>query len=240
MPVTATTPQMTRQATPDDLAHLGEALLEGGGLRLDAAEHVRDLTHFGVRAGGGGAADRLALGDEGAHVDEVLFGGGGGVGGGGLFHAGGFAAEHRFVAEDAAAPEDAAVGGDAVARLEAEDVLRDHLAGGDAPGLPVAHDDRPGCGELAELFEGAFGAVLLEEAEQGVDKDDRDDGERLGVFPISAETTVAASRIMIMASRNCPAKILSIPAFLPARMRFSRARRAVFRPVGRSVPDSPP
>lgn len=52
--------------------------------------------------------------------------------------------------------------------------------------------------------------------------------------PISAETTVAASRIMIMASRNCPAKILSIPAFLPARMRFSPCSASSFsacRPV---------
>ena len=89
----------------------------------------------------------------------------------------GLAGERRLARAQRRRVEEARVGGDEVAALEQEDVATHHLGRGHHDGVAVAHDARPRRRQAGERRDRALGAVLLEEADQGVQDDDGEDGD---------------------------------------------------------------
>ena len=58
------------------------------------------------------------------------------------------------------------IGRYAIALCEHHEIAAHHFAPGDAPALAVANDQRPRTGEVAERFQDAFGAGLLDHRDQ--------------------------------------------------------------------------
>ena len=96
--------------------------------------------------------------------------------GGQLEHEPRLAREGTLVHAQGLGREQLGIRRDLIPLLEPDDVARDEIARGDPVDRPVAdHRDVMGK-ERGEELDGAFRAVLLDEAEHAVDDDDREDG----------------------------------------------------------------
>jgi hypothetical protein len=160
-----------------------EATLERRGSRLDAAEHRSDASDLGTHARRGDERPPLAGGEQGAHVDHVRPVPEVGLRRqprrGVLVDGLGFAGERGLLRAQAVRVQESRVRGRLVARLELDDVAGNELADVDPRDRPVAKDARGRPGEVSERAHGARGALLLGEAEEGIEDHDREDRDRV-------------------------------------------------------------
>ena len=87
------------------------------------------------------------------------------------------AGEHRGVHEEPVACDQPSIGRHAVTALEEQHVVDHDLRGIDRLAAPVAADRHPGWHERAQPCRGPVRSGLLGEGEEGVDEDDRHDGD---------------------------------------------------------------
>ena len=90
-----------------------------------------------------------------------------------------FAGQRRFVGLQVGLLDDAGIGRDLVAGLDQHDVAGHDVVGGDPLALAVAHHGRFRRGQRHQRAHRFLGARFLDEAEQGVQHDDRQDDDRL-------------------------------------------------------------
>ncbi len=97
----------------------------------------------------------------------------------------GLAGQRRFVDPKRPRLREADVGRDDVAGLQPEDVARHHLGRGHEQRASPAHDPRHGAGHPLEGLDRLLGAVLLDEADDPVEDDDRQDHD--GVLGVAQD-----------------------------------------------------
>ena len=165
-------------------AHPGQLDLEGRG-RLLLGEHLGEASHLGVPAGPGDDGPPPARGDRssgekhGAPVAQrhPL---------GHRRHLLGrrerFPGEGGFLGFEAHRHDEAGIGRQPVPRLEHEQVAGDHLGAGHPPLAAVAHDHGFGRRHLLQPCQGALGAGLLHEPQDGIQHHDGEDHS--GVDPL--------------------------------------------------------
>ena len=166
------------------MAELVEALLQGRRLPLDGLDEVGDAAQLGAHAGGDDDGLPAAVGDHRAHVDHVETVAERQVGVGqrveDLVDGLGFAGERGFLHAQVGALDEPAVGRHHVARLEQDDVARHEIARGHLDDLPAAPDADNRHREALEHRHRALGALFVHEAQDGVEDDDREDGDGVG------------------------------------------------------------
>ena len=167
----------------DDLAEHRQNFFERGLCRFGVFEKVGDLADLRVLARAHDDRLRLPLDDERRGVQHVLT-----VENARLFlarprvfgDADRFARERGFVAFELLGAQDAAVGGNHVPLLQVDDVAGDEEGAVEQQILSAAHRFHAADGEGFELFDGVVGAVLLNEADKGIQKDDEEQNARVG------------------------------------------------------------
>jgi hypothetical protein len=87
---------------------------------------------------------------------------------------------------------EARIGGDRIARGQQHDVARHQLARGQHPFAPVAQHPHPQRRQPAQAAIEAFGAALLETADQRIDQHHRDH-TRVAPCPMAAANAAAAN-----------------------------------------------
>lgn len=158
-------------------------------LALLALHRLSDLTKFGghAREDDDAAAATLGHGRGGVgHVETVADTGGdlvaaGDIKAGVLGHGDGLSGENLLVTFQVHALEDAHIGWDGVARLDLDDVTRDHLPGWDGACLPVADDGGGGRGQRSQSVHLLLSLELLIETDKNVGDDDSGDNTTLDV-----------------------------------------------------------
>ena len=165
------------------LANGVEPLLERGLLVLNSLEQPSDLAEFGAHAGSDDHSSAAAVGDEGTHIAHILAVAQGHLGlldrGGVLLNRLRLAGECGLLDAQIDTLDHAHVGGDEVACLQGDYVAGDQVAGRDLLELAIAEGAHVGDGEFLERGDGLLGAVLLEEAEDGKEHNNGEDGPRL-------------------------------------------------------------
>ena len=109
------------------------------------------------------------------------------IGVGVLLDGHGLAGERGLLDLHGGALEHAAVGGHRVAGLEQDHVARDELGGVQHDQLAVAHDLGLGGAHLLKGREGLLALGLLDDAERGVDDDDRHDDDDVGEVDLALD-----------------------------------------------------
>ena len=208
-PSTKTTATMTSAATASPLPNCSSRRCRGR-LALHGLDQLGDAAQLGVHARGGDGCHAAAVGDHRAHIDHippVAHGAGPEVRSarapGVFFHRLRLAGQGGFLDAQVDRLQQAAVGGHQRAGLQQHHVARHQLAGRDLDHVAVAPDLDRGHGQLFEGGHGLFGAVLLAEAQHGVEHDDGQDGD--GVLPVAQrpETTAATMRMTTMSPVSC-------------------------------------
>ena len=166
----------------DDAAEHGERLFERrfGGLRL--GEHARDVANLGVFARRDDDRLRPPAHGEGGGIQHTASLGEGRLGGNGRFRFGDaarLARQRRFVAAQLLGAQDAAVGGGHVAFFQKDDVAGHEQAAVEQDVAAAAHDLGAADGEAVQLFDGGVRAVLLDEADHGVEQHDEQQDARV-------------------------------------------------------------
>ena len=82
-----------------------------------------------------------------------------------------FSRQHRLVNFQVLGADDAAVHHHLVAGTDADDVVQHHFVAGELDGHAVAHHQGVGLPDDGEVVQGAFGAELLDDADDGVGDD---------------------------------------------------------------------
>jgi hypothetical protein len=152
--------------------------------RADLAEHLVDPPQLRLAARRHDDAGGAARNDHGAgerHVLAVAYRGLGGHGSGGLVGRDRFAGQRRLFRAQVPGLDQAQVGRDLVARFQEHDVAGHEFLGGNQANRPGTQDARLGGQHVADRVERLLGAPLLQEAQQRVQDDDREDDR--GVQP---------------------------------------------------------
>ena len=159
----------------DHLSELCDRLVEGRGSRLALVQKAGDLAHFGVHTAGGDDAPRPALDAERAEMRRIRAHGECGTRDDAVVFFGGSALsrQRRFVAAKIFRMQNAAVRGDPVALFQLDDVAHHERFGVQLYHLAVAYGFRLARGELFEFFDGRVRAVLLQKADNGIQKNDK-------------------------------------------------------------------
>ena len=170
----------------EPLAHGLEPLLQRRRLDANRLDERRDLAQLGFHAGGDDDAPAPPVRDQRAHIGHVHAVTDRHLGVrqwiGALVRRFGFAGEGGLLDPEIHGLDQAYVGRNRVARLEHHHIARRERARGDLPRRPVAHDAHRGHRQLLERGNGPLGAVLLKEAEQSEEHDDRENGARFEVL----------------------------------------------------------
>ena len=166
-----------------DLAQLGEPLLERRRLALGALEHAGDPPQLGRHAGGDDDRVGLAGGDGRAqvdhvgpvaqrrrHVEHVL---------GVLGHGDRLPGQGGLLDAKVERPEEPGVGGDVVAALQDDPVAGHEVAGRDRLQPSFPEDLGQGGRESLEGRDRTFGPLLLDEADDAVQQHDGQDRQRV-------------------------------------------------------------
>ncbi len=148
----------------------------------DIAEQRADPAELGGGPGADGDARPAAGGDEGArerHRVPVAQRRVGRHGGGVLVDRDRFPGQRRLVELQAARADQAQVGRHAVARLQQDDVARHDGLGRNGGAAAVAEHRGTWVDHAADRGQGVLGPALLDEADDGVDQDHRQDDRRV-------------------------------------------------------------
>ncbi len=174
----------------EDLAELLELALQRRRLLPDALDQAGDAAELGLHAGLDDQGPGLAGDDRRPHVEDVgPFGQGdfllleGDVGLGDRRRLPGQAG--FLDGEVRGVPDDPAVGRDVVAGLDLDEIAGDELAGRDEEGRTAADGLGAGRGQAPQSGQALLGPVFLDQAEDGVEDDDGQDGH--GVHPFLEE-----------------------------------------------------
>jgi hypothetical protein len=145
---------------------------------LDVGEHAADPADLGGVAGAHDDAGAVAGGDEGAGIGEAGAVADRGVRvhrADGLRDGGRLAGKGGLLGLEVADADEADVGGDAVAGVEEDDVAGDEVGRPRCGGACRRAGPRRRGEDGANALEGALGATLLDEADDGDDEDDAED-----------------------------------------------------------------
>ena len=158
-------------------------LLERRPLLLHRLERLSDLAEFAPKPGGLHTTDPVALHHHAPRIDE-----------GQVIPAGpsdrrypvprrlanryGFPRQEGFVHREVRARQEQGVGRDAVSLGEDQQVVPDHLPSRDSPPLPVADDQGPGAGEVAQRLQGALRLPFLVQGDPHHDEDEAEEHQR--------------------------------------------------------------
>ena len=165
-------------------AEHGQAMLQGGVLDGVHTEQLADLAELGGHPGRHDDAARPAEGRGGALERHVVAVGHpralrSGERVGGLHRGLRLACERRLVDVQAADVDQSEVSGDHVAGGEVHEITRHEVPRRHVERLAVAHDLGGAGRHLLERGHGLLGAVLLHEADDGVEHDDHGDDDRV-------------------------------------------------------------
>ena len=154
----------------DPMPEVLQAALERGAFGLDCAEHRRDATHRRFGPGAGDLDPGQTAHGERAREDVL---------------AGGSLDRHRLAGQDRLVDLQGlltvqdAVGGNAITGLDPDQIAGNQHRGVELVEVVVAHHPHLRGGEFPQPREGVLGPVLLPHPHDGVEHQDRRDGDRL-------------------------------------------------------------
>ena len=166
----------------EDAPETVELALQRRGLGRRGAQQRRDAAELGVHAGRGHQREPVAEDGNGPrvnHVDAVAERGGCRHRRVDLVHCGTLAGERGLAGLERDRDDHARIGGHRHPLLDDDEVAGHQVGRRNRAPLPVAHDDRHRGGHAREAGHGPCRTLFLEEAERGVEGDDREDRQRL-------------------------------------------------------------
>ncbi len=158
-----------RDEDGDSLSQPVDAPFERRLARFDARERAGELAHRAALAGAAHDEDQVPARDERSAEELVAVG---------LVDGHGLAGEERFVHVQGLCPAGHTVRRNAITGLEPQSVAGHDRFGGDRRELAVTEGEHPRRAELLQFLECALRAILLEQAEQGVQHEDAENRER--------------------------------------------------------------
>ncbi len=184
-PTTETTATMTEAEDEKGSADVLELPLQRGVRRPGSGEEAGDLAHLRAHPRGFDLGHAPAAGDRGAQEHAV-----GAVGEAGLrprcfrllLDRRALAGEQRLDGVQGVGFSQARVRGHDVSRLEKQEIARDDLGRGDDHRVSVPLYPRPGRAHRPKRHHRALGPILLDEAHERVQDEDRSDGDGVGAF----------------------------------------------------------
>ncbi len=172
---------------PQDLAELIELALERRRLLGEGLNHRGDQADLGQHTGADDDAAAAAVGDQRPHEGGVALIADGNVfrqhGAGVLLGGVRFAGEGGFLDAQVDGFHQAQIGRDVIAGLEQDDIAGHQLARRNPGAVAVAHDLRLRSRQAPQGRQGFLGAPLLDDPQDGIEDDDRQDRPALQIVP---------------------------------------------------------